>query len=115
MEDYPKSLIELEERFSQDDACRDYLCSLRWPEGFICPHCQGENAWKTKRDVFHCRICNRQTSVTAGTIFHGTRLSLRIWFRAIWHITNQKFGANAIGLQRILGLGSYITAWELLH
>jgi len=57
----------------------------------------------------------RQTSVTAGTIFHDTRKPLRLWFEAMWHITSQKYGANALGLQRVLDLGSYHTAWSWLH
>jgi transposase-like protein len=63
----------------------------------------------------HCKRCGRQTSITAGTIFHGTRSSLRQWFQAMWWVTAQKNGASALGLQRILGLGSYETAWTWLH
>ena len=114
-EDYPKSLLEFEERFANEEACLSYLCQLRWANGFVCPGCGGGNAWKTRRGLFHCRQCGRQTSPTAGTIFHRTRMPLRLWFHAIWHITNQKYGANALGLQRILGFGSYQTAWEWLH
>jgi hypothetical protein len=69
----------------------------------------------TTRGLFECKHCLRQTSVTAGTLFHNTRKYLRVWFEAMWHITNQKYGANALGLQRILGLGSYHTAWRRLH
>lgn len=70
---------------------------------------------KTTRGLFECKGCLRQTSVTAGTLFHNTRKPIRIWFEAMWHITNQKYGANALGLQRVLGLGSYHTAWRWLH
>ena len=59
--------------------------------------------------------CGRQTSVTAGTLFADTHLPLRLWFEALWHVTSQKSGASALGLQRVLGLGSYRTAWNLLH
>lgn len=62
-----------------------------------------------------CPHCEHQVSVTAGTIFHKTRKPLRLWFRAAWEITSQKYGANALGLQRVLGLGSYETAWAWLH
>lgn len=115
MEDYPKDLLEFEARFSTDEACREYLFRLRWPEGFCCPHCQGTNAWGTKRGLYKCQTCHQHVSVTAGTIFHGSRKPLRLWFRAMWQITSQKYGANALGLQRVLGLGSYHTAWEWLH
>ena len=71
--------------------------------------------WQTKRGLYHCAGCGGQTSVVAGTIFQGTRHSLRLWFRAMWYVTNQKSGVSALGLQRTLGLGSYRTAWRWLH
>jgi len=114
-EDYPRTLMELEERFSTEAACINYLQKLRWPSGFVCPHCQAQVFWKTNRELFHCAKCGAQNSVTSGTILHGTRKPLPVWFRTIWHITNQKYGANALGLKRLLGLGSYNTAWQWLH
>lgn len=114
-EDYPRTLIELEERFSSNEACLKYLEKLRWPNGFVCPRCEAREMWKTGRGLFHCVQCGAQSSVTSGTILHGTRKPLPMWFRAMWHITNQKYGANALGLKRLLGLGSYHTAWQWLH
>jgi len=114
-EDYPRTVIELEERFSTEAACLAYLRKLRWPNGFVCPRCQARKLWKTHRGLFHCATCGAQTSVTSGPILHGTRKPLPMWFRAMWHITNQKYGANALGLKRLLGLGSYHTAWQWLH
>lgn len=93
----------------------DYLEKLRWPDGFRCPDCGHPESRQTTRGLHECRQCRRQTSVTAGTIFHDTRKPLRLWFEAMWHITSQKYGANALGLQRVLGLGSYHTAWRWLH
>ena len=113
--DYPENLQELERLFPDEASCRNYLLRLRWPAGFVCPECGEKAAWKTNRDLQTCKACGFQASLTAGTIFHGTRKPLALWFRAMWHITNQKYGANAIGLQRVLGLGSYHTAWEWLH
>lgn len=69
----------------------------------------------TARGLFRCTTCQRQTSLIAGTIFEGTRKPLHTWFQAMWFVTNQKSGGNALGLQRILGLGSYQTAWAWLH
>src|SRR5215472_8917315 len=69
----------------------------------------------TARGLRHCRGCGRQTSVTAGTLFADTHLPLRLWVEALWHVTSQKSGTSALGLQRVLGLGSYHTAWNLLH
>jgi len=114
-EDYPRTLLEFEERFSGESACQDYLFGLRWPEGFCCPQCGSAEAWSTNRDLYHCTRCSRQTSVTAGTIFQATRKPLRLWFRAMWYVTSQKYGVSALGLQRVLGLGSYRTAWTWLH
>ena len=62
-----------------------------------------------------CSQCGNQGSLTAGTIFHKTRMPLALWFRAVWWVTAQKNGASALGLQRILGLGQYKTAWTWLH
>jgi len=115
MEDYPKTLLEFEERFSSEEACRTYLFQLRWPEGFICPRCGNNSAWYSNRNLYECANCGFQTSVIAGTIFQDTKKPLRLWFRAMWQVTSQKYGANALGLQRVLGLGSYHTAWNWLH
>ena len=115
VEDYPKTLLELEANFATEEQCRAYLAALRWPEGFCCPRCGGKEAWPAQRGRLVCTSCRHQTTVTAGTIFQDSRLPLRSWFRAIWQITSQKNGASALGLQRVLGFGSYQTAWTLLH
>jgi transposase-like protein len=114
-EEYPRNLIELEAAFSTETACRDYLARLRWPDGFRCPHCGGGKAWPVRNVLFQCADCDRQTSVTAGTIFQDTRTPLPVWFRAMWWVTTQKNGSSALGLQRVLGLKSYETAWSWLH
>ena len=102
-------------RFATEGACHAYLFGLRWPDGFVCPRCQGQTGWPTQRGVVVCAACGYQASVTAGTIFQGTRKPLTMWFRAAWWVTSQKTGASALGLQRVLGLGSYQTAWTWLH
>jgi transposase-like protein len=91
------------------------LFRLRWPEGFRCPRCAGRKAWPSRGMLVQCAGCGYQSSVTAGTIFQDTRKPLTLWFRAIWWVTSQKNGASAISLQRILGLGSYKTAWTWQH
>ena len=115
MEDYPRNLAEFEARFATEEACRDYLFQLRWPEGFRCPRCGHGAAWPVRQGLWECSGCGRQTSVTAGTVFQDTRQPLRLWLRAIWWVTSQKNGVSALGLQRVLGLGSYKTAWSWLH
>ena len=113
--DYPRTLTEFDAWFVSETACAEFLGRVRWPEGFRCPSCCGTDAWPTARGQLRCNRCQRQTSVTAGTIFEGTRKPLRLWFQAMWYVTNQKHGVSALGLQRILGLGSYQTAWAWLH
>jgi transposase-like protein len=113
--DYPRTLQEFDKWFSTEKSCTEYLRRLRWPNGFCCPACGGNKYWMTARGLLRCTTCQRQTSPIAGTIFEGTRKPLRTWFQAMWFITNQKSGGNALGLQRVLGLGSYQTAWAWLH
>lgn len=115
IEDYPKTLLQLEQRFATDEQCCDYLTALRWPDGFVCPNCGGRKAWPAGRGRLICAACRHQATVTAGTIFQDRRLPLRLWCRTIWQVTSQKNGASALGLQRVLGLGSYQTAWTVLH
>jgi len=113
--DYPRTIQEFDQWFATEEACVSYLAQVRWPGGFACPACGGSKAWSTARQQLRCAACQRQTSVIAGTIFEGTRKPLRVWFRAMWHVTSQKYGCNALGLKRILGFGSYQTAWSWLH
>lgn len=115
MEDYPETIIEFEKRFATEEACKQYLYQLRWPDGFCCPRCGNQRAWTTKRGLYHCSHCDFQVSVTAGTVFQGTRIPLRIWFRVIWHMVSQKQGVSALGLQQVLGLQRYETTWIMLH
>jgi len=115
MEDYPKTLLELEQRFSTEEACEQYLFDLRWPSGFRCPPCGNHKAWELKTGLFECSACGHKASVISGTILEGTRKPLVLWFRVIWWVASQKNGASALGLQRTLGLGCYKTAWTWLH
>lgn len=115
MEEYPRNLSEFEAWFDTEQACRDYLFRLRWPEGFRCPRCEGGHYWPVRSVLMQCQQCGHQTSVTAGTIFQDTRKPLADWFRAMYWLVSQKNGASALGLQRVLGLGSYKTAWTWLH
>ena len=115
VEEYPRNLTELEAKFSTEELCRAYLARLRWPEGFRCRRCGGGRSWPVRGALLECAGCGCQTSVTAGTIFQDTRTPLPVWFRAMWWVTTQKNGASALGLQRVLGLKSYETAWTWLH
>jgi len=114
--DYPKTWDQFVDWFPDEVACLDYLEQLRWPAGFVCPRCGvSDDPYRAKRSRLMCRYCDHQGTVTAGTIFAKTRTPLRSWLAAVWYVTNQKNGVSALGLQRVLGLGSYQTAWAMLH
>jgi len=102
--------------FASEEACGAYLEKLRWPGGFVCPVCGvAQDPYRSSRGRLMCRSCGHQSTVTAGTVFDKTRTPLRVWLAAAWYITNQKQGVSSLGLQRVLGLGSYETAWTMLH
>ncbi len=112
----PKTLLEFQEDFATEEQCEDYLASWRWPKGFECPKCSVRGAWRLKRRrLFQCKGCRRQVSVTAGTAMHRSKLPLRVWFWAIFLVARHKKSISALQLQADLGLGSYETAWLLLH
>src|SRR5262245_26903204 len=112
---FPRSLIEFQGRFATEAGCAKYLFERRWPEGFVCPGCGGGRAWalKTKPFTYQCANCGRQTSVTAGTIMHASKLPLTTWFWAAVLMATHSNGISALQLQSQLGLGSYRTAWML--
>jgi transposase-like protein len=112
----PATLPEWIEQFPDEEACWVYLKRVRWPRGFACPQCgEGAACFLEARKRWQCRGCRRQVSVTAGTVFHGTRVPLRKWFLAIFFLARHTQGISALQLQRDLGLGSYQTAWTMLH
>ena len=101
--------------FATDADCLDYLEWLRWPEGFVCPGCGHSGGWRLGDGRFRCAGCDARTSVTAGTIFDRTRTPLTVWFTACWLFATQKDGVSAPSVQRALEIGSYQTAWAMLH
>ena len=115
MPDFPRSLIAFQRQFPNDDTCSAYLVSMRWPEGFRCPNCEHDQAWRlqTKAWTFECRRCHRQTSARAGTLMHGSKLPLQVWFWAAYLMATHSNGISARQLQGQLGLGSYKSAWLL--
>ena len=116
MRAYPGTWSEFLAWFPDEAACTRYLERLRWPEGIVCRACGERRGWRTGAGRWWvCADCSLKTSVTAGTIFNKTRTPLQTWFAAAWFVTSQKHGLSALGLQRALGLGSYQTAWMLLH
>lgn len=112
---YPKDFQEFLEFFKTEDDCWNYLFNIRWPNGYICSKCQSEKYWLTEKRLIHCVNCEHQASITAGTIFQGTRKPLLLWFHIIWWVVAQKTGASAYNLKDFMGFGSYETAWAWLH
>lgn len=111
----PKNQMEFERMFATEEQCLAYLQELRFPNGYLCPKCGHTNYWVNKRGVLICKYCRDEFSIIAGTIFHKSKLPLTTIFRALWWMVAQKNGVSASGLQRVLGLGSYRTAWTWLH
>ena len=112
---YPRSLGEFQAWFRTDADCLDYLEWLRWPEGFICPECSHGEGWRLRDGRSQCAVCGERKSVTAGTIFDRTRTPLTVWFAACWLFATGKDGISALSLKRTLEIGSYQTAWAMLH
>jgi transposase-like protein len=114
--DYPADWEQFTAFFPDEAACLRYLERLSWPHGFHCPACgQARPPWRGSRQRLVCRACGHQTTVTAGTLFQGTRTPLRQWFAAAWLVATAEQGVSARQLARALDLGSYETAWTMLH
>jgi transposase-like protein len=108
--------MEFRGRFGDEASCLEYLAASRWPEGYCCPACGGGRAWVLeRRHLWECSDCHHQTSVTAGTVMHGTRTPLRLWLWAAYLVATHAPGVSALQLQRQLGIGRYETAWLMLH
>lgn len=113
-EDFPKSQVEFDKRFSTERACYEYLFKLKWPDGFSCVKCGHPAYWVSSKYIYICTRCEHQQSLTAGTIMHSTKKPITYWFKAMWWFTTRKSGVNAVNLKDLLGLGSYDTAWTWL-
>lgn len=103
------------DRFATEEACRQYVATVRWGGIPACPHCGSVELWNVRRGVLKCKECRRDISITAGTVFGDSRIPLRLWFQALWCMVSQKHGVSALGLARILGIKRYETAWYLLQ
>jgi transposase-like protein len=110
-EQYPVNFMEFLDQFKDEESCRKYLFDIRWSEGFHCPKCNNEKYWLTSQNMIHCTVCGHQTSLTAGTIFHGTRKPLLLWFHIMWWVVAQKTGVSASNMMDFMGFGTYRTVW----
>jgi transposase-like protein len=110
------SLEEFQEKFASEEACVEYLFRMRWPEGYRCPRCgHGRYYFHRTRHLYECKACRYQVSLTAGTIFHGTRTPIRRWFWMIFLMARPKSGLSMLSLQRMLKIKSYKTVWLMGH
>jgi len=113
---FPETLLDFQRRFAGDEECRRYLVESRWPDGYSCPRCNHCEAYElTSRALLKCTACGYQTSATAGTVLHGAKIPLSIWFWAAYLVTTHTPGFSALQLQRQLGLKRYETAWAMLQ
>ena len=114
--DFPKTATEFEARFSTEHDCRAYWIKARWGGKPACARCESTQLWTERNGLlFECADCGHQTSLTSGTLLEKTRKPLKIWFRAVFEIGARRNGISAKDLQRIMGFGSYETAWTWLH
>lgn len=108
--------MDFQKRFATDEACLKYLIDSRWPDGFSCPRCSGTASyWKAPRKLFQCKQCGHQTSVTAGTVMHRSKIELPRWFWAAYFVTTHTPGMSAVQFQRQSGIRCYETAFIMLH
>jgi transposase-like protein len=115
---FPRSLPEFQRLFPDEAACVAYLERTRWSDGFICDHCDSHGEpyrFANRPGVLRCRHCNRDTSLTAGTVMERTHTPLFVWFWAAYLVTSQTPGISAVQFQRQLGLSCYETAFQILH
>jgi len=118
IENFPSNFVDFNKRFGTEAACIAYVRAQRWGSAtsFECPKCHHTKAWEGRtREILFCAGCNHQVSITAGTVYHGTRKSLHLWFLAMYFMMESKRGVSAKELQKKLGLRSYQTAWAWLH
>lgn len=114
--EYPKDLKSFRKKFSDSNSCMEYLAQCRWPDGFICPHCLGVGGWlNSKRFVYECKSCEKQTSPTAGTVMHRSHIPIEDWFWTAYLMATHTPGISATQLKRQLSFASDTTAWHMLH
>lgn len=120
------NLIDVTKSFATEDQCLDFLEQMRWPQGVRCPVCGNDKISRITREaksknkrnrIYTCleKSCKSQFSATAGTVFHNSHLPLTKWFMAIAVVMDAKKGMSALQLQQHLGIGSYRTAWYMVH
>jgi transposase-like protein len=116
----PLTMRDLETRFPDEEACKAALAANRWPDGVRCPRCDNSNVYElaSRKCHWQCHQCDAQGyrfSVLVGTVFENTKYPLRTWFMVAFLMLSSKKGISALQIQRMLGMGSYHTAWSMCH
>lgn len=114
------TLAEFRAKFPTEQACRDYLTLRRWPDGVKCPRCENTKVYALAKRPHHwqCEACTTngyRFSVLVGTIFENTNVKLTVWFEVIYYMMMSKKGISALQIKKMMGLGSYRTAWSMCH
>lgn len=113
---FPKTIFEFQKWFPNEESCLKFLIQSRWPDGFVCPRCgHRDYYWIGTRNLLRCKKCSHDTSATAGTVMHRSRMSLRTWFQAAYLATTHTPGMSAMQFQRQVGLHTYQSAFTMLH
>jgi len=113
MQTQTTNLMKWQNTFKTEISCINYLVKLRWPNGFICPKCNNDHGYyHAKRSHYECAQCHKQTSVTCGTLFHGSKVPLLKWFWAIYHISSDKGGISALRLSKLVDI-NWRTAFHI--
>src|SRR5689334_5850429 len=109
-----RSLSQFQREFPNEESCAAFLAARRWPEGFVCPGCGSKRGWSlaSRARLYECTDCRRQTSITAGTVLHRSKLPLQVWFWAAHLMATHSNGMSALQLAAQLGV-TYKTAWLL--
>lgn len=112
-----ESIAKFDSCFSNSEACYSFLYSIKWPEGFRCPRCNHDAAYRiTSRfsDLYQCYSCRHQTTLTAGTLMNKSRTPLRKWLLVLFLISQHQIQINAVQVAIALHV-TYKTAWGMLH
>lgn len=115
MKEFLETMQDFIDNFATETQCRNYLASVKWKNGFVCPYCSNDTVWILGRGIRKCKKCRKDISITKGTTFEYSKISLRLWFQAIWLVVSQKQGVSALGLSRSLGIKRQMTGWFLLQ
>lgn len=114
--DFPKTVFDFQNRLRTEEAQLEFLIQSRWPDGFVCSRCgHKEYFWQGTRKLLQCKKCRYQTSITAGTVMHRSKMPISVWLQAAYLVTTHTPGMSALQFQRQVGVNNYETVFNMLH